>query len=729
MCGNNLWKKEMKYSLNYFISFFFLGLEIGLQNNLNIIQILSIIIIVISIAFRVLYSLQKISWKIDISPIFFWLLTLARINSANNLKQESHSFLFYALGFMNGQYNNTFSIQNENPIIFKGKICVQILIFITCLSITNDIQLGIMFILIILCILIGLNEIFYRQMLSEAEIQGKENKQNKLFNELSFQQILKSQTKPSNDEQLFIKHSRGCPLESIAEDEEIPECKQKQQNASNSTKSSLWGNFVFQCDDYIIKFSFNAYQNNSLIQNSVSNYSFSKFLQDHNITFVDFLSEMKVFNDIHLTQFDIQSQEFKKQQSLYDWLQYHLEQYKMIEQLQTKKSLKQLDGADPLQLSNLSNQKSMLMDIIMEKSIMGLSSIPYQQSSSEALNLKNGKMSLFGRIKTHKIIYDLQIKFYIFEEESDGLAIVFLMRDIDKLVQSIKQNIKNVELLDIATKFIQNQAYKTTEIHKWIREIKNPSSLIETDYFSRMGTSARKRTYSLSSNKNSVELGQSEISEKVQLRKINQLQQFLSKLQFDFLQVEQDNFNFFEVFSQKEKIWFDRKKIDISQTINLLFDQFQHNQTVIKYGVKLMLIETNLHDKNIITDARRFKQLLINLINNSIQAYQFESFMQQPNEVEITVWNYYEEIHFTITDYGCGLTQLQLNQSRLSECKLGLAAAQRLLYQLTAGKKQLTIQCLNQKTTVSFQLPRILMDDKILTTYACDYEYIKFINS
>ncbi|CAD8104900.1 unnamed protein product [Paramecium sonneborni] len=729
MCRNNLWKNEMKYSLNYFISFFFLGLEIELQNDINVIQILSIIIIIISIAFRVLYSFQKIQWKIDISPIFFWLLTLARINSANNLKQESNCFLFYILGFMNGQYNNTFNIQNENPIIFKGKICVQILIFVTCLFIANDIQLWMIFILIILCILIGLNEIFYRQMLNEVEMQGKENKQNNLFNELSFQQILKSQTKPSNDEQLFIKHSRGCPLESIAEDGEIPESKQKQQNASNSTKLSLWGNFVFQCDDYIIKFSFNAYQNNSLFQNSVSNYSFSKFLQDHNITFVDFLSEMKVFNDIHLTQFDIQSPEFKKQQSLYDWLQYHLEQYKLIEQLQSKKSFKQLDGLDPLQLSNLSNQKSILMDLIMEKSIMGLSSIPYQQSSSEAINLRNSKMNLFGRIKTNKTIYDLQIKFFIFEEESDGLAIVFLMRDIDKLVQSIKQNIKNIELLDISTKFIQNQAYKITEIHKWIREIKSPSNLLETDYMSRLGTSVRKRTYSLCSNKNSVEEGQSDISEKVQQRKVNQLQQFLSKLQFDFFQVEQDNFNFFEVFSQKEKIWFDKKKIDISQTIHLLFDQFQQNQTLIKYGVKLMLIDTNLHDKNIITDARRLKQLLINLINNSIKAYQFEQFMQQPNEVEITVWNYYEEIYFTITDYGCGLNQLQLYQSRLQECKLGLAASQRLLFQLTAGRKQLTIQCLNQRTTVSFQLPRILLEDKILSNNEFDYEYIKFNSS
>ncbi|CAD8192740.1 unnamed protein product [Paramecium pentaurelia] len=729
MCKNNLLKQEVKYSLNYLICLFFLGLEIELQNDLNVIQILSIIIIVISIAFRVLYSIQKISWKIDISPIFFWLLTLARINSANNLKQESHSFLFYTLGFMNGQYNNTFSIQNENPIIFKGKICVQIIIFVTCLSLTNQIKLGIIFVLIILCIMIGLNEIFYRQVLSEFEIQVKENKQNRLFNELSFQQILKSQTKPSNEEQIFIKHSRGCPLESIAEDEELPESKQKQQNASNSTKSSLWGNFVFQCDDYIIKFSFNAYQNNSLLQNSVSNYSFSKFLQDNNITFVDFLSEMKVFNDIHWTQFDIQSPEFKKQQSLYDWLQYHLEQYKMIEQLQSKKSFKQLEGVDPLQLSNLSNQKSLLMDLIMEKSIMGLSSIPYQQSSSEAINLRNNKMNLFGRIKTNKILCDLQIKFYIFEEESDGLAIVFLMRDIDKLVQSIKQNVKNVELLDIATKFIQNQACKITDIHKWIREIKSPSSLIETDQLSRLGTSVRKRTYSLSSNINSVEEGQSDISEKVQIRKSNHLQQFLSKLQFDFFQVEQDNFNFVEVFQQTEKIWFDRKKIDISQTVHLLFDQFQHNHILIKYGVKLMLIDNNLYDKNIITDARKFKQLLINLINNSIQAYQYEQYLQQPNEIEISVWNYYEDIHFTITDYGCGLTQNQINQSRLQECKLGLAASQRLLYQLSGGKKQLTIQCMNQKTNISFQLPRILMEDKIIQNNEFDYEYIKFINS
>ncbi|CAD8089657.1 unnamed protein product [Paramecium primaurelia] len=726
MCRNNLWKKELKYSLNYFISLFFLGLEIELQDDLNVIQILSIIIIGISITFRVLYSFQQISWKIDISPIFLWLLTLGRINGANNLKQESNNFLFYTLGFVNGQYNNTLNIKNQNTIIDKGKIFVQIVILITCLFIKNDIQIGIMFILIILCILIGLNEIFYKQMLNEIEIQVNENNQNKLFNELSFQQIQKSQIR--HDEQIFIKHSRGCPLESIAEDDEIPDSKQKQQNASNSTKSSLWGNFVFQCDDYIIKFSFNAYQNNSLLQNSISNYSFSKFLQDNIITFVDFLSEMKVFNDIHWTQYDIQSPEFKKQQSLYDWLQYHLEQYKIIEQLQSKKSLKQQDGTDPLQISNLSNQKSLLMDLIMEKSIMGLSSIPYQQNSSETMNLKNGKMNLFGRIKTSKSVYDLQIKFYIFEEDTDGLAIVFLMRDIDKLVQSIKQNVKNLELLEVATKFIQNQASKITEIHKWIREIKSPSSLIETDYLSRMGTSVRKRTYSMSSNRNSEE-GQSDISEKVQLRKQNQLQLFLQKLQFDLFQVEQDNFNFFEVFSQTEKIWFDKKKIDISQTIHLIFNQFHYNQTLIKYGVKLMLIDNNLHDKNIITDARRFKQLLINLINNSIQAYQYEQYLQQPNEIEITVWNYYEEIHFTITDYGCGLTQFQLNQIRLQECKLGLAAAQRLLYQLTSGKKQIMIQCLNQKTIVSFQLPRILFDDKILQNSEFDYEYIKFINS
>ncbi|CAD8198695.1 unnamed protein product [Paramecium octaurelia] len=728
MHRKNLWKKELKYSLNYFISLFFLGLEIELQADLNVIQILSIIIIVISIAFRVLYSFQQISWKIDISPIFLWLLTLARINSASNLNQEWNSFLFYTLGFVNGQYNSTLSIQNENPIIYKGKIFVQVVILVTCLSITSDIKLGIMFILIILCILVGFNEIFYKQMLNEIEIQVKENKQNRLFNELSFQQIQKSSARPLNDEQLFIKHSRACPLDSIAEDEEIPESKQKQQNASNSTKSSLWGNFVFQCDDYIIKFSFNAYQNNSLLQNSVSNYSFSKFLQDNNITFVDFLSEMKVFNDIYWTQFDIQSPEFKKQQSLYDWLQYHLEQYKIIEQLQSKKSLKQLDAPDPLQLSNLSNQKSLLMDLIMEKSIMGLSSIPHQQSSSEAMNLKNSKMNLFGRIKTNKSMYDLQIKFYIFEEDSDGLAIVFLMRDIDKLVQSIKQNVKNLELLDVSTKFIQNQACKITEIHKWIREIKSPSSLLETDYLSRMGTSARRRTYSLCSNRNSEE-GQSDISEKVQLRRQSQLQLFLSKLQFEFFQVEQDNFNFYEVFSQTEKILFDKKKIDICQSVHLIFDQFHHNQTLMKYGVKLMLIDNNLHDKTIITDARRFKQLLINIINNSIQAYQFEQYLQQPNEVEITVWNYYEEIHFTITDYGCGLTHFQLNQIRLQECKLGLAAAQRLLYQLSGGKKQIMIQCVNQRTTVSFQLPRILMDDKILQNTEFDYEYIKFINS
>lgn len=57
MCRNILWKNELKYSLNYFICLFFLGLEIELQNDLNVIQILTIIIIIVSIAFRILYSI------------------------------------------------------------------------------------------------------------------------------------------------------------------------------------------------------------------------------------------------------------------------------------------------------------------------------------------------------------------------------------------------------------------------------------------------------------------------------------------------------------------------------------------------------------------------------------------------------------------------------------------------------------------------------------------------
>ncbi|CAD8086786.1 unnamed protein product [Paramecium primaurelia] len=691
---------RLDISLDYIISLLSIGLEIYLQQKLDTLQYFSFCLLALAGIAKFVEKKKIFGIKQDYTAIFFWCLALVRVVFIKNIKKDQAIFWLYNLGFSNGQYVSITPTKFINNVTQLIKAFVQFGLLVGLFIYYFQEQLVSSILLIMIMLFIQYQN--YRQNIKLLELNKDE-----LYYQSNTNLNGSLNKFISNNKEQSKSKAQIPELGSLSRQEASMHLIPEQVNIQAPTQKIVWQQLIEQSEDYISKFYYTMNNLENNINQAQNNYSMCKFLQDNKIQLSSLFKEIKISNDLNVQLYESNNLD-KKQDSLFEWIQMNVNTSK-FQDINYQRGLE-----ENLAISSQINQLSIgkMMDAYIEKSISGISAIQLIQGSLEVSNLKNRRV-FYGKYNSRKQNYNFYIQICFFEEEVDGVqrqVVALLFRDLEKQVRQIRTNLKNIQKINSTIKFLKLQADLIQKIHKniivqqkMITEILNPKQ---------KNTNFIKRTNSICSQKDSVDDALSDISEKGQ--KNCQITQFINQLQFQFMKITQNNFNYFEVFSLNEYIQLEKKKVDITQTINLLINQFNYDEIVIGQKINISL-KDNLKNKYIMTDIRRLKQLLFNIIYNSIKSYEFHlKDSKKEKIIQIVLKNYEANIRFEIIDYGCGLKEESVNPKRLDDCKLGLAASQKLIKLLGGNDKQLKIirsQSMNQ-TNVIFELPNFLYVDK-----------------
>ncbi|CAD8095429.1 unnamed protein product [Paramecium sonneborni] len=693
----NIFLKRIDASLDYWISLVSIGLEIYLQQDLDTLQYFSIALLFLVGIAKFIQSKYKFGIKQDYTPLFFWSLSLVRMIFIKNINKDQTIIWLYSLGYSNGQYMSMIRFKWINEIVEIGKAIIQLGVLIGLLIYYFEEQLGSSIILIIMILFTQYHS--YRQTIKLLELKIEDfNSQNKTNLNGSTNKLI---SRKYEAQELNIKE-----VESISRQEASKHQIKNQVEIQPPTQNIVWHQFIEQSEDYISKFYFSTNDLENSIDQAQSNYQMLKFLQDNKCQLLSLFKDLKVSNELNVKLNESNNQE-KKQESLLEWITLNVNIQK-FQDINYQRGLEE----NLVISSPIAQQSVVMMDAFIEKSISGISAIQLVQGSLEVSNLKSRKI-LYAKYNGKKQNYNFYIQISFFQEEVNNTqrqVIAVILRDLEKQVKQIKMNLKNIQKINSTIKFLQIQADLIQKTHRWVNQQQN--QIPEIQRSSRQTTQFIKRTNSICSYKDSVDDGLSEVSEKGS--KNSQISQFIYQLQFQFMKITQNNFNYFEVFSINDVVELEKKRVDITQTITLLLNYFQYDEIVIMKKISIQFNE-NLTNKIIITDVRRLKQLLFNIIYNSIKSYEYDNRNQKIQKIiQIVLKNYEENIRFQVIDNGCGLKDENINFKRIDDCKLGLAASQKLIKLLGGNDKQLQIfrsQSQNQ-TIVSFELPNTLFIDK-----------------
>ncbi|CAD8173686.1 unnamed protein product [Paramecium octaurelia] len=691
---------QLDISLDYIISMLSIGLEIYMQQKLDTLQYFSLGLLALAGFAKLVEKKKLFGIKQDYTPIFFWSLALVRVVFIKNIKEDQAIFWLYNLGFSNGQYMSITPTKFLNHVTQLVKAFVQFGLLVGLFIYYFEDQIVSSILLIITMLFIQYQN--YRQNIKLIELnkdeqyyQSNANLNGSLNKFLPKQQEQTKQKVKLQEEGSLSRQEASMHLMPDQVDIQAP------------TQKIAWQQFIEQSEDYISKFYFSANDLENNINQASNNYSMNKLLQDNKIQLASLFKQIKVSSDFNVKLYESNNLDKKQDSFFFDWIQANANSFKFND-------LNYIRGLEEnLVISSQINKQSIVMiDAFIEKQLSGISAIQLSSGFLEVSNLKNRKV-LYGKYNGIGQNYNFYIQISFFEEEVDGVqrqVTAVLIRDLEKQVQQIKTNLKNIQKINSTIKFLKQQADLIQSIHKKI----NIQEKTITDILNPKQKNINLiKTHSICSQKDSVDDALSEISEKAQ--KNCQITQFIKQLQFSFMKITQNNFNYFEVFSINEFVYLEKNNVDITQTINLLINQFHYDEIVIGQKISITM-RHKLKNKSIITDKRRLKQLLFNIIYNSIKSYDYDlQNSMVKKQVEIVLKNYNQEnIHFKIVDYGCGLTEDNINSKRLDDCKLGLAASQKLIKMLGGNNKQLKItrsQSKN-KTKVTFELPHILFVDR-----------------
>ncbi|CAK90204.1 unnamed protein product (macronuclear) [Paramecium tetraurelia] len=685
-------------SLDYIISLLSIGLEVYLQQYLDVLQYFSLGLLGLAGISKMIQKKKVFGIQQDYSPIFFWSLALVRIVFIKNVNKDQTAYWFYILGFSNGLYVSMTPRRFINQVAELVKAFVQFGFLIGVLIYYFSEQLVQSILLIVLMLFIQYQN--YRQNVKLLELNKDE-----LFLQSNAHlngSLNKFSCKIQENSKSVIQIQE---VGSLSRQEASMHLIQNQVDLQAPTQNVIWQNFIEQSEDYISKFYFNVDDLENNINQAQNNYSMQKFLQDNKSQLINLFKDMKVSSDLNVKLYESNYLD-KKQDSLFDWIKANATSSNFQDVNQQRRFEENLVVSSPI-----CQQSIVMLDAFIEKSISGLSAIQLIQGSLEVSNLRNRRIA-YGQYNGKKYNYNFYIQISFFLEEVDGVqhqVIAVLIRDLEKQVKQIKSNLKNIQKINSTIKFLQQQADVIQRLHRKIVLQQNAINEIQR---SNQNTQLIKRTNSICSYKDSVDDALSDFSEKGQ--KKFQITQFINQLQFQFLRIIQNHFNYFEVFSVNDIIEFEKKRVDITQTISLLINQFQYDEIVITKKIRFS-IQGDLQNKYITSDLRRLKQLLFNIIYNSIKSYEFDQINQKTQRlVQINLNNYEQNIRFEVIDYGCGLNEENINPRRLDDCKLGLAASQKLIKLLGGYNKQITISRSQSQhqTKVQFELPNDLYVDK-----------------
>ncbi|CAD8143052.1 unnamed protein product [Paramecium octaurelia] len=703
--------------LNIVISSLFAVLE-QLLCNIQGTLIWDLVFIPCGIIFSLIHITSYFHWnKGDLSSFFFWALFMKRIFLFGINQGE---FVFFLFGLLNGIYTNKLNVNDKKKYYWKSKTIVQVLVIFVLtiinlmkeLSENNNAYIAIF---IILTIILGVND--------NIEIQNQATKKQEEF-------------------QTDLKHNQF----------EIKKCQTTifQMQQQQQQQKSNWEQYQQQTDEWICKIDLNKYSLVESLNSCEQNYALRKSLGDYKISISQLFQNLMITSQQTNLQQSINLwSEIVETNSLQSWLEKNFfsdSSASKLEQAKQKQYRYGMDGIQGMQEDQISiispqnegkgtfNNKDQIHEF------SGLSAFQQHGDMQGSNSVLFNKTTLGCYFQSNQIRIEMKASIFLMDDEFDNKKqiIILVLRNIDKEITKVKTSLEKTEQQRIVFyKYINRVADDVSQILQQIVQIKKvldqrqkefdkikqnnfiTLSFCDGDAFiksekqigemklsqklsipiqSPVQTAFQRVTSSLSQQH---DIQEEQIQKLHTISQPSELTKQIEKWQFNVLQMEQNNFNFFELFSISE---YKSDRFNFSTSLNIVKELFKDDSFVIKHNIIISQVVENENQMELNSDKRRVKQLLINIIKNSIQCFDFNiskgksDFLQsmiieskqETIHQELKVQNTIiinssaddEKITVEITDNGGGITQEML-KNRIQDCKLGLQACQKILKNLS----------------------------------------------
>ncbi|CAD8047425.1 unnamed protein product [Paramecium sonneborni] len=694
-------------SINILISTF-LALTECYINKISDSIIMDIVLIICGTFFSWIFITQKLGWKQgDISPFFFWTLAIKRIILVGIYRSE---FIYFLFGFLHGIYSSKLEIKDKKRYYLKAKTTFQVLLTMVLIIfnfLTNTIQHQIVLIIfyIILFFLIGIYE--------NIEIYTNDLKQ------------------------------EDCIIDQRNTQAELKKCQTIIQQYQSTT--SLWEQFNNLTDDWICQIEITNCTFHHCWEIKGQSFVLQRFLKENKANIRQFFNNLYIFGESqNLSQSVIDEnntflnwleknylqlnsnngQNFQKQKLFQDGSDSHQQQFyedqqSIISPQNDGRFMFQKDqildhpafSATPLNMElKESTQKTLLQcQLCLNQIKLNLSLTIFLVDDDRCTEKKQQTIIIHMKnLQKNEILEQQRLIFYKFvrrmaNQSGQMLKQVILMKKSMQFQLTQFDKIKSVSFCDDNT--FGKQEFK--QVHQ---NIPNESQRQNTN---------QKITASLSHNHDSLDENFQKLSI-CYFQKLQENLKYLEKLNFDLIIMKQNNFNFFEIYSIPS---LDIEQFNILTSINIVKEIFQQNPFLSQHNI-IISQEINNEDQLIIqSDKRKIKQILINIINNSIEKFENsqtqqnqsiqQSDLKPQNIITIKTQCDIDKIIIEISDNFGGVDQEQLN-NRLNDCKFGLSTCKKILRYLAYDPKK-PLEIINYEksstgvkgTIVKFILPKL----------------------
>ncbi|CAD8136043.1 unnamed protein product [Paramecium octaurelia] len=639
-------------------------------------------------------------------------------------------FVYFLFGLLNGIYTNKLNVNDKKKYYFKFKTIIQVLV-ISALIIYNFIQqakgqsTALIVVYIIISLILGIND--------NIDLQN--------------------QTPIQEEYQTDLKHNLTEIKKSQTTIVQLQQQQQQQQQyyyqQQQLQQKSNWEQYQQQTDEWICKMDLNKYCLLDSLNLCEQNYAMRKSLGDLKISIQQLFQNLMITSQSTNLQQSINLwSEIVEKNSLQSWLEKNFfsensaGKLELARQKQYRYGIDGIQGMQEDQISIISPQNegkgTFNRDQVHELS--AISAIQQHGDMQGSNSILFNKTTLGCYFLTNQLKIEMSVSIFLMEDEFDTKKsiLILVLRNIDKEVKRMKTSLEKTEQQKIVfykyikrvaedvgqiLQQIKNTKMKLDQRQKEFEKIKQSNfislSFCDGDAFIKsekmlgeMKLSQHLSVPNQPAGQNSNQRVTSSLSQnhETQDEQIQKLYSFsqpsdlikqIDKWQTNVLLIEQNNFNFFELFSTIE---FQTHRFNFVNSLNSVKELFKQDNCVQKYNITISFELNNENEMVLISDKRKIKQVLMNIIKNSIQSFDFnlsrrqsekltamsneqkQDIKQQELKVQNTIiiktWADEEKIAVEVIDNGGGITQEML-KNRIQDCKLGLQACRKILKQLS----------------------------------------------